>query len=964
MDEQIYAISRALIAKSDQSNHSGNYLPLCMHLHDTADIIRYLVIEWLAASVYAAIDLSRDELIRLAIFLAAIHDIGKATSVFQCKIINAAQEAGERITAAGLDTSTLSDGDKIEHKYEHHTFTGAAIIDWFMQKAIPDDKERMGLLWLPSVIGAHHGRTLPSGTNLEKIMDQEYAMYGGKGKAKGTVDRNEPLFKGVWQIYLNEALEMAGYQSLRDIPRNITQPAQILLAALLITADWLASNTAFCPLIAADTLLNKNLYPARSTRAISMIDLPKPWQLNDEWRYDDLCSARFDLEQPNAIQTEIQRIAAETQNPGLIILEAPMGMGKTEAALAASEILAERLGERGLAFFLPSQATANCMFRRVTRWTSRFAQWERLSVELAHGKAMFNDEFARLVENANSVDDEPDAGACDKSEQKGRNSQTDEYDASSNADAQSGLMAHTFFLGRKTQLLADFVVGTVDQLLMGALKQKHIMLRHLGLAGKVVVIDEVHAYDSFMNRYLDCMLSWLGAYHTPVILLSATLPGKRRAEMVGAYLRNSKFEEYAALKAERAYPLITWTDGGKALSREVDTKTEPRTVKIIRAEDSGIISFLRERMKDGGCAGIIVNTVARAQQMLTLIKAELADYATILDHAQFAMPDRIRREERIVERLGKESTPEKRDRLIVIGTQVLEQSLDIDFDTLITDLCPMDLLLQRIGRLQRHIWRTRPASASQPVCMVLGTDLNALEPGAEFIYGRYMLMKTACLLKDEICLPNDISELVQMAYDEKVDEGLAECGELKKEREEYVEEEKGRFMHANTMCIRNAPVKLGRRPPDLKMNGLTDPTDLSDAYQEAAVRDGVPSLEVLILVMGGDGLLHCVTEGEDELAAAPNAAPSKEETDIILRQSLRLPHMLSHGGIINDVINELENTRRTTLKEWTNLPRIGRELFLILNADRRAKLAGINISYDSEYGLRCEKEVKGEGEGV
>ena len=270
---------------------------------------------------------------------------------------------------------------------------------------------------------------------------------------------------------------------------------------------------------------------------------------------------------------------------------------------------------------------------------------------------MFNDEFARLVENANSVDDEPDAGACDKSEQKGRNSQTDEYDASSNADDQSGLMAHTFFLGRKTQLLADFVVGTVDQLLMGALKQKHIMLRHLGLAGKVVVIDEVHAYDSFMNRYLDCMLSWLGAYHTPVILLSATLPGKRRAEMVGAYLRNDKFEEYAALKAERAYPLITWTDGGKALSREVDAKTEPRAIKIIRAEDSGIIYFLRERMKDGGCAGIIVNTVARAQQMLTLIKAEFADYATILDHAQFAMPDRIRRETRIVERLGKDQRP-------------------------------------------------------------------------------------------------------------------------------------------------------------------------------------------------------------------------------------------------------------------------------------------------------------------
>ena len=113
-------------------------------------------------------------------------------------------------------------------------------------------------------------------------------------------------------------------------------------------------------------------------------------------------------------------------------------------------------------------------------------------------------------------------------------------------------------------------------------------------------------------------------------------------------------------------------------------------------------------------------------------------------------------------------------------------------------------------------------------------------------------------------------------------------------------------------------------------------------------------------------MLHCVTvQGEDELAAAPNAAPSKEETDIILRQkSAPAARGPSHGGIINDVINELENTRRTTLKEWTNLPRIGRELFLILNADRRAKLAGINISYDSEN-TACEtgeKEVKGRKE--
>lgn len=102
------------------------------------------------------------------------------------------------------------------------------------------------------------------------------------------------------------------------------------------------------------------------------------------------------------------------------------------------------------------------------------------------------------------------------------------------------LQTHAFFRGRKTKLLANLVVGTVDQLLMAALNRKHVMLRQLGLTGKVVILDECHAYDAYMNTYLDRVLNWLGAYHVPVILLSATLPGQRRAELLRAYLGEKK----------------------------------------------------------------------------------------------------------------------------------------------------------------------------------------------------------------------------------------------------------------------------------------------------------------------------------------------------------------------------------------------------------------------------------------
>ena len=146
-------------------------------------------------------------------------------------------------------------------------------------------------------------------------------------------------------------------------------------------------------------------------------------------------------------------------------------------------------------------------------------------------------------------------------------------------------------------------------------------------------------------------------------------------------------------------------------------------------------ALLRRKLAEGGCAGVIVNTVKKAQKIAQLLRESLPDKEVQLFHAQFLMPDRAARENQLMARIGKGSAPECRNDLIVVGTQVMEQSLDIDLDVLVTELCPMDLLLQRIGRLHRH-HRSRPAPLQQACCAVLDTGEDAFDAGSEAVYGQ------------------------------------------------------------------------------------------------------------------------------------------------------------------------------------------------------------------------------------
>jgi CRISPR-associated endonuclease/helicase Cas3 len=478
---------------------------------------------------------------------------------------------------------------------------------------------------------------------------------------------------------------MGAIRSLFGIKRvgsvNLNHAGVMRLAGLTAVADWIGSMEdvftyeppqvsmeAYWPVAlqrAEDALARAGMRPCRSTTAKGFREL-------------------FPGYEPWPLHRAAESVAANVSGPTLILIEAPMGEGKTEAALLLANTLAARLGQQGLYIGLPTRATANQMFGRVSSFLQHCVPGAPPILVLAHGEA--------------SLTEMPRLSAV--------------YD--SEGDRAGGVRAETWFLPKKRTLLAEHAVGTIDQALLGVLRTRHGFVRLFGLAGKIVVLDEVHAYDTFTSTILERLIEWLGALGATVVVLSATLPRSRRRALSGAYMRGHG----VALREpeEAAYPRIS-TVAREACSA-VNVSPRGASVSIeIRRIDTDVDRLAQEiagSLRDGGCVGWICNTVARAQAAYAAVARIAGGVPRLLIHARMFPDDRLRRERRLEALLGPEHRGARRpERCVVVGTQVLEQSLDVDFDLLVSDLAPLDLLLQRAGRLHRHRGRKRPAAHSQ-----------------------------------------------------------------------------------------------------------------------------------------------------------------------------------------------------------------------------------------------------------
>ncbi|BFL72552.1 CRISPR-associated helicase Cas3' [Anaerococcus nagyae] len=913
-------VYKSLWAKKQDTNGNFEWMPLYIHLSDTQKVSSLLWEHWLSDSqkniVINSIANGDENIAKnLVMFLGACHDIGKATPAFQIKkgfansndLDKILKEKLEQAGFFGISNINLPSMNK-----SHHSIASEYILYRY------GVKEDIG-----SIVGAHHGKPVDDFTTIKNQIAYESNYYQEEKSTNPIYQKWEQIQK----YFFSWALNSSGFENIDDLP-EINQVGQVILTGLLIMADWIASNTKYFPLFSIYDSIDFNL-EKRAEEGFAKWFKTELWQADYNFDYKESFNKRFGF-YPNKHQERFIETILDTNDPGIFIFEAPMGMGKTEAALYGVELLAQKKGASGLFFALPTQATTNGIFPRVNKWLeSLVADFDdSLSLRLIHGKAYLNEDFQKLAKNINT---------------------------DANYEDHPSVIVNEWFSGKKSAILDDFVVGTIDQFLLLSLKQKHLFLRHLGFSKKVIIIDEVHAYDAYMNQYLYQALRWMGAYNVPVIILSATLPAEKREELIKEYLIGkgikTRKQKHDRQIAAFTYPLITYNDGSVIKYEDKFGKTSKKKIEVIRKEEDNLIKLISSLYKQGGNIGIIVNTVKKAQDLAKVVEENFGNDSFELIHSRFIDTHRIKKEEELLKQIGKNAS--RPDKKIYIGTQVIEQSLDIDFDVMITELAPIDLILQRIGRLQRHDIK-RNEYYKKPTLYVIGTSEKLeFDEGSSFIYSSYLLTRSQYFLSNEIIIPDDLSKLVQKIYsdeDIKLDKNLDSV--YKNFRNEHLRLIERQKEKAKVFRIGNPDTDFLEDEGETIIGWLNNSNEVNT--EEAAfaqVRDTKETIEVIALQenKNGVGLF-----GYDNYIYEKMDDPHISK--LIAANTLKLPQILTENYNINKTINFLEKYNLEYLPKFQDSAWLKGSLGIIFNENGFFEIGDYILKYSNKYGLSYERK--------
>ena len=885
----------AKFSKGDETN----WHPLIWHMLDSAAVTQLLWEGCLSlsykSSMASMFELSIEEMGNLLSFWVALHDIGKAGPEFQKK--NSQSRAYLEQIGFSFPVS----------KFKVTGFHATATTLILRRIWASDQSEEMPRKFrnnLAIILGGHHGE-FPD--NSEITMQTVEDFHVGDARWKEAQQAIYALMASLLKT-----------QTPGKYPEgnDDSNPALVLMAGLTTAADWIASNEDFFPFLNAARLPEDYLKIARTQAREALTTLGwYGWKSKaEEVSFIDL----FPEYKPNPIQQAVIDACPDLDSPFLAIIEAPTGSGKTEAAFFLADTVIQRDHKAGIYIAMPTQATSNQMYDRTVSFLSGRYSEDNINLHLVHGAALLNERDKEFKPSGVYGED---------------NLQ------------ESNIHSYTWFLPRKRTLLAPFGVGTVDQTFLSVLKSRHFFLRLFGLSHKVLIFDEVHAYDVYMAEIFKTLLNWLHAVGTSVIILSATLPSQTLKELLRAYGADSIPESLPE------FPRISYVTGNNVtLIKAGQVPSRKINIKWIDQNEVSIAAQLKALLSEGGCAAVICNRVNRAQQVFDAIKHafEGESVEIILFHSRFPYLWRKEIEERVLEKFGKDCS-NRPQKAIVVATQVIEQSLDLDFDVMITDLAPIDLLIQRIGRLHRHensgTPPRRPSGLKQPLCIVSAPGTLEIDTipdfGADsYIYEPYLLLRTQLALQNSetISLSEETDNLIHAVY------SLEKSPQIKDSIWENLQTLLSKMLQNQAKSAQNAlnyliPTSNKTFLGSLKSSFTDDIDDISRKVIKAPTREIDPSVQIVCLIKAADGL-HIL--GDD------NIIDLEEQLSFAqVKKCLQASVSMSQWEVLKYFYNQLEEIPES-FKRSASL----HGHFPVVFEDGIFETDEIILSLDQSYGIR------------
>ncbi len=645
-------------------------------------------------------NVSSEETLNFVAYLVAMHDIGKATPQFQMQ----------------------SDDQLIRLR------------DSELKSILPDTK-------LPPVRHEYLSKRIAtriwkSRAESRRIYDAYSCILSLHHQKPDESQRMKVSVHEMWE-YLQDEIE----SQIRDIfsftgnlpvPRNM-DPVCIILTGITILCDWIASSGPFDTLsLISDDYYHKSMAIAQN--AVKQYGLIENNRIGE---IDSFQSLYPHITSPREIQKKCEILLPSAP---LTIIEAPMGEGKTEAALYMAARYTDSKNKRGIYVALPTQATSNQMY---SRFIGMLEESSGAHARLLHGTAFLMKGEAGEIQSEDSAEAEKWLGSS------------------------------------RMGLLDENGVGTIDQAMGAVLKARFSVLRLLGLCNKALIIDELHAYDAYMSQIIESLLLWCKALSVPVVLLSATLQNSQKKRYLSCYIDTDLpaiSENYPLITQVTEDKTVVQTDASASMQTDYEFKT-----KNFGQDEFKIAGFALEKISNGGCYCILANTVKHAQAIYRALQ-EMKDPETeiLLFHARFTMERREKIEKECLEKFGKEKEQKRPGKAILVATQVVEQSLDIDFDGMISELAPIDLLLQRAGRVHRHRNRVRPQGMENPVIhIILPETEETTDPEKRYgpcgrVYAPFLLYNTEILLGAgrNIQVPQDVRSVINTVYEAVSEENM------------------------------------------------------------------------------------------------------------------------------------------------------------------------------------------------